>query len=438
MDELIVDDDAQGWRRLRGEVGAYAFSPDGQWLAVSEPFGDAMGQSLVRVVEVETGRVAMSIRGREVAALAFASPEHLLVVRAADLGCRAVLHLVPDGGVVATVALPGLRTARCRVSLATSWGGGVSPFALVTPLRWLGGDRRVTRRLHGAVLRLPSLEALASVDPDALPSQATLPHAPSAVATLSPDGDRVAMWVSAPQPRDALVHEEGALHLIDWARAKDERVCVVGREVDDVIAADASRWVLRSGHFSADIAGRGDIAVVDTGRGVVLHDTSIAAALDEAGSVGAWATVDLHPDRERVLVAGRAAAGGRVTARPTWEGALRAVDVTGASRSRPAVMVKCKAQVAMSAVYEGEGDALWALTGKAATMAELTRWASLDERPAKDAPTIALVLDGKKPRRGVLQRVVGTTLCARWSVDAEGVPKGYRKVTATRLAWRAV
>ena len=86
MDELIVDDDAQGWRRLRGEVGAYAFSPDGQWLAVSEAFADVTGQCLVRVVEVETGRVALSIRGREVAAMAFASPEHLMVVRVADLG----------------------------------------------------------------------------------------------------------------------------------------------------------------------------------------------------------------------------------------------------------------------------------------------------------------------------------------------------------------
>ena len=67
-DSAIVDGPAPGLRVLQRDVSQWQWSPDGRWLAASDPV-DLDGQTVLRVYDHEDGREALTIRGREVLAL---------------------------------------------------------------------------------------------------------------------------------------------------------------------------------------------------------------------------------------------------------------------------------------------------------------------------------------------------------------------------------
>lgn len=428
MGAAFVTLDPEGWLRVTADVGRYAFSPDGQWLAVSEAIVDTAGKTTVRVIETETGRVVLTIAGTEVTAMAFTSPELLLIVRVATVGCRVVLHVVPDGGVMASTPLPELRTTRCKISLSAGWNEHGAALALVCPWRWMGGDRKTVRELRGAVLRLPTGDVVAEIDPEHLVSRSREPEVPSAVAALSADGDSVLFWVST----KARPRVTGAVYSLAWETQTDSKISWLGFDVDEIFPVDVSRWLLRSGRESQPFEDRGDLAVVDSARGVVLYDTRDEDGVDGPGAMGARASISLHPDREKILVSGRRlkTVDYKVT-KPLWVGTQRELDVVGMQPPGPTVLPWCpRPTKAMSGAYTGDGDAIWSLIGGLKDTVVLSMWSALGESEGRRWP---LILDGKIPGCAVVERVTESLLSVRWRVFTSD---GRRSRHAMRVAWR--
>ena len=143
-----------------------ALSPDDHWVAVAA--GDT-----VRVVDPHDGRVALTVRGRAVTGLAWLSPELLLVLRTGErFGVRAVVHAIPDGGALASVALPEMNARTSALSTPAPSPDGAVSSVLVGPARWHGGDRTKLRRRLGYVLEGPTWEVASTFDPDAVEREA--------------------------------------------------------------------------------------------------------------------------------------------------------------------------------------------------------------------------------------------------------------------------
>lgn len=435
-DSAIVDGPAPGLRVLQRDVSQWQWSPDGRWLAATDPV-DLDGQTMLRVYDHEDGREALTIRGREVLALAWPSSEHLLVVRAADLGSRAVLHSVPDGGVLGTTALPGLTRARARISLsATRHPDECAARALVTPGRWPGGLRENVRQRSAYALSLPDLAVVAAVEPDTWTALPRLPHVRPAVATLSPDGDLIAVWLGSPLAAPSSVElagqHAGSLWMVPWRGGAPRRVCAVGAGVESVVFSDPSRLLLQSVFGLGTLRDRGDLALVDAARGMVLYDSRRAVEPDDsAGRLGAQSTVDVHPDRERAVLAGRQPAGAKYT------GSLQELDLgSGLTTSAVPAALPAKVELGVSAAYTGDGEALAVLCGKAPRTALVTLWRSYPDGALAGHPGWSVLLDGKKPREARLTRspgLVGVTVS--WRIDGKALRRGSLTPVAERLAW---
>lgn len=434
-DGAIVDGPAPGLRVLRREVGAWAWSPDGRWLATAD-LPDLDGQGAVRVYDHEDGREALTIRGREALTLSWPSAEHLLVVRAQDLGSRAVLHAVPDGGVLGTAVLPGLTRARARVSLsATRHPDECAARALVTPGRWPGGLRENVRQRSGYVLSLPELAVAAAIEPDAWTALPRLPHVRPAVATLSPDGELIAVWLGTPSPGDVPHGDTGSLWMVPWSGGAPRRVCAVGAGVDSVVFTDPSRLLVQSVFGLGGVRDRGDLALVDAGRGMVLFDTRLAVEPgDSPGWLGARATVDVHPDRERAVLAGRQPA----TAAGRYTGSLQELDLgSGLTVSAAPRAPAAKVELGVSAAYTGDGEALAVLCGRPPRTALVTLWGSYRGGPAEAGHAgWSVLLEGKKPREARVTRSPGAVgVTVSWRVDGQALRRGSLTPVAERLAW---
>ncbi len=432
MDIAIVDGPTAGLRVLQREVSQWAWSPDGRWLATADPV-DIEGQTAVRVYDHEDGREALTIRGREALALAWPSSEHLLVVRSADLGSRAVLHAVPDGGVLGTVPLPGLTRARARLSLsATRHPDECAARALVTPGRWPGGLRENVRQRSAYVLALPELAVVTALEPDTWTALPRLPHVRPAVATLSPDGELIAVWLGTPTPTEAARPGTGSLWMVPASGGAPKRVCAVGAGVESVVFSDPSRLLLQSVLGLGGVRDRGDLALVDAARGMVLFDTRAALEPDDSvGWLGARGTVDVHPDRERAVLAGRQPHGARFT------GALQELDLgSGLTPSLAPLSVPAKIELGVSGAYTGEGDGLAVLCGKAPSTALVTLWRSLGGGALAGHAGWSVLLEGKKPREARLARSPGAVgLTVSWRVDGKPLRRGSLMPVAERLAW---
>ncbi|MDO9022565.1 MAG: hypothetical protein Q8S73_33480 [Deltaproteobacteria bacterium] len=431
-DSAIVDGPAPGLRVLQRDVSQWQWSPDGRWLAATDPV-DLDGQTVLRVYDHEDGREALTIRGREVLALAWPSSEHLLVVRAADLGSRAVLHSVPDGGVLGTTSLPGLTRARARISLsATRHPDECAARALVTPGRWPGGLRENVRQRSAYALSLPDLAVVAAVEPDTWTALPRLPHVRPAVATLSPDGDLVAVWLGTPFSADMPRKGAGSLWMVPWSGGVPRKVCSSGDAVESVVFTDPSRLLLQSTFGLGTVRDRGDLALVDAARGMVLYDSRRDAEPDDsAGRLGAQATVDVHPDRERAVLAGRQPAGAKYT------GSLQELDLgSGLTTSAAPVALPGKVELGMSAAYTGDGDSLAVLSGRAPRTALVTLWPSYADGALPGHPGWSVLLEGKKPREARLTRSPGPVgVTVSWRIDGKALRRGSLTPVAERLAW---
>ncbi|MDB4928132.1 MAG: hypothetical protein JWM10_616 [Myxococcaceae bacterium] len=431
-DSVIVDGPAPGLRVLQREVMHWAWSPDGRWLATADAV-DVEGGTVVRVYDHADGREALTIRGREALALAWPSSEHLLVIRSQDLGSRAVLHAVPDGGVMGAAPLPGLTRARARVSLsATRHPDECAARALVTPGRWPGGLRENVRQRSAYVLSLPELAVIAALEPDTWTALPRLPHVRPAVATLSPDGELIAVWLGTPSPSDVARNDTGSLWLVPWSGGAPRRVCAVGSGVESVSFTDPSRLLLQSVFGLGVVRDRGDLALVDSGRAMVLFDSRLAAEPDDsAGWFGAQGSVDVHPDRERALLAGRQLQGAR------YVGSLHELNLgSGLTPAlRPAALA-AKVELGVSAAYTGDGHALAVLCGRAPRTALVKLWTSYAGGELGGHPGWSVLLEGKKPREARVARAPGEVgLTVSWRVDGKALRRGSLTPVAERLAW---
>lgn len=434
MSELpITDGPVPGLRVLLREVTLWAWSPDGRWLATSDPV-DHDGQGVVRVYDHEDGREALTIRGHEALALAWPSGEHLLVVRVqSDVGARAVLHAVPDGGVLGTAVLRGMPRVRVRVSMsATRHPDLCAERALLVPASWTGGLRENVRQRTGFLLSLPELEVVSSITPDLWTVLPRLPHVRPAAATLSPDGEDIAVWLGTPSTDGTSRTNPGTLWLQPWRGGNPRRVCTVGRDVDSLVYCDPSRLLLQSVSGTRTLKDRGDVALADVSRGVVLYDSRLPQEeATEPGWVGGAATVDVHPDRERAVIGGRVAAGSR------WRGALQTIDLgSGLTPTKLPAEFGAKPELGLSAAYTGDGEALAVLAGAAPRTGHVTLWRTFAEGALEGHPGWQVLLEGKMPRAARVTRSPGGVgVTVSWQVDGRALRKGTLTPTTERLAW---
>lgn len=419
-DDLFLDDAQPGLRTLTMPVCAWAWSPDDAHLAFADARDLASATSTLRCVDA-TGRSVLSVPGRVVLGLAWLSPEMLLVVRAQDFGARAIVHAVPDGGVLGSVALPDLRTHRARITVP-ALHGGAAPVALVTPWRWHGGDRQRVRRVTGSVLGTSPLEVLREFDPDTWSVVPRAPHARPHVAALSPDGDAIAAWIGDVSREGVTGLADGTFARYDWRADKVQRVCAAGRDVDEMLPCDAVRWALRTAHTGRDLLARGDVAVVDASRAAVRYDSAREDdPLRLPGWVGPDASIDLHSDRARLLVAGRTSAPDTApTARTRWKGALRVIDITADTPPDEAVAVVARVSLGFSAAWVDDGDAALVLAGRDAKNAHAAVWPSPTQRPSADQRGWLLPLFGRNARRArVTRSPAGAHFTVSWDVDPD-------------------
>lgn len=412
-----------GVTTLARAVTQWAWSPDDAWLAVAFADEDSAGRTVLCVIEADTGRAVMQVAGRAVEGLGWASPEHLLVTRAQDMGTRAVLHAVPDGAVLGSVALPSLHGGRHRVAMSEAHGG-VSRVAMVAPWRWHGGASQRVRHRAGYVLRVEPFEVAREVLPTAWRAVPALPHARPMVATMEPDGGHLLFWLGEPDATGNVGAAPGHLVRYDWESDRAVHLCRAGARVVEVLSCDPTRVVLRDAGGD-EVDARGDVLVVDTRRAEAMVTT-----YGEPDAVGPWATLDLHRDRERVLVAGRVAKGRK------WLGALRVFDVGAGVATGAAVELATAAQRAAGAVWQGEGDALWVLATRGADGATIRAWRSLRGGVDEGVAGWVLALDGKKPSQGRLAwSPARTRLTATWRCVPDRADAALRALGVSRLAW---
>lgn len=408
------DGSAEGVRALGREVAQWALSPDDQWIAWTESYPDTADQWGVWCAEVSTGRVVFEKRGRAPKALAFTSPEQLLVVREETrVRARAVLHAVPDGGVLGSLALDAVPTLKCKIDVAQG-----APVALVAPVVWhpLARAREPARRL-AYVLRTDALEVIAAYDPDASSALPRVPEMRMAVASLSPDGHRLLVWQGAPSVEGILGVDVGAVLSHDWTKGRDTRVVDGGHLVREVVWAGPDTAALRSA-VGDELEHRGDLDVVDLARGERVFTT--AGEDLPSGWMSGRSTVDVHPDRARLLVTGRNATGG--VGANAWRSFVREV-IPGESRATEPCWVRTQAPVSQGAAWlpmASEGVCL--LRARTQREGEIVRLRTIDGEV--DAETaVKIPFAGRKVSSGKLARSPGgTMLVARWRVTPERPP----------------
>ncbi|MEZ4394603.1 MAG: hypothetical protein R3A48_26315, partial [Polyangiales bacterium] len=291
------------------------------------------------------------------------------------------------------------------------------------PRQWHGGPAQRARRRVGYVLRAEPLEALRELAPAEWAIAPALPMARPTVAALDPDGARVTVWLGEPAPDGSPGAKPGYLASYAWRDGRATLLARAGRAVAEVIPCDPTRALLRES-ARGDAGERGDVTLVDTERGVVLRETA-----EGADELGPEATIDVHPDRERALLAGRMARGGRVV------GSLRALDLLTGVFSGPAVAVATAAERVMGAVWADDSDAVYVLASRGAARARVQRWtaASAD---ATQADLFELALKGKQATHGRLawspQR---TRLMVLWRCVPSKGDAAARALGVTRVAW---
>lgn len=425
------DESSDGARALRAECSAWSLSPDDQWIAWAEASPDEAGQMGVWCAEVSSGRVVFEKRGRPVKALAFTSPEALLVVRDDDrIRARAVLYAVPDGGVLGSVSLDALPGQRCKIEVARG-----APVALVAPVSWhaLPRANNPARRL-AHVLRTDPLEAIGAYDPDETGAVPRVPEVRMAVASLSPDGHRLIVWLGAPSVNGILGVDAGTVLSHDWTKRRDTRLATAAHLVRELAWMGPQTLVMRSA-VGDELAHRGDLDVLDLARPELLFST-VGEDLPD-GWLSGRSTVDVHPDRERLVITGRVATG--AAGAKAWRSYVREV-VPGEALSRAPREVTSNAAVAMGAAWLPTGhEGVALLRARTQREGEIVRLRTIDG--ALDRTPVTVAFTGKKPRSGALSRSAGgTMMVARWLVDPEAAPHARRRgvvtgaVSATRLA----
>lgn len=403
---------AGGLRALAWEVGAWGLSPDGEWLATADGLTDASGQSVLRCVEVATGRVVFAKPGAAVKGLGWVSPEALLVVREHGRGeGRALLHAVPDGGLLGHAPLahvPG------RVQVTPCEGAGL---ALVSSQRMTGGTRGEHSRRLVHVLRTDPLESAMVFDPDESPAVPRLPRVPDCAAGLSPDGRRLAVALDT------------ALVLRELGSPRDVRAGEVTAGVGGLTWVDPDTLLAHPAEVDGEHPPQVELVSLAERRRLF----SSAGEDPPQGWVGPRATVAVSPDRGRILVAGTAVTLAAAGAAGSSRALLRVIDARSGAATAPRELATV-AGLAHGAQWLADGAIAVLTARRKKPVAELARLARLDDAPGPARVTVALT--GKDAAGARLTRSrCGRYLVVAWRAAPEGRKRSeYGAVTATRLA----
>ncbi len=402
---------APGVRALAWECGAWAMSPDGEWIAAADALPDTNNQVGLRCVEVATGRVVFEKFGAPVKGLAWTSNEALLAVREHNRGDgRAVLHAVPDGGLLGSVPLAHV-PGRARVEVSAG-----APFALVCSTRMTGGTRGDVPRRLVHVLRTDPLESALVYDPDATDALPRLPTVRDCAAGLSPDGRRLVVTAS------------GKLLLRELGGDRDTVVCDVGGWYGALTWVDPDTLLAHP----TDVEGLSSPANVDL---ISLSQRARRYTSEgedpPLGWVGPRATVDLSPDRSRVLVAGTAVMPSVLAAKGASQAVLRVIDArSGAASARREVTTN--AELAHGAVWLADGS-IAVLRARKKTVGEVVRMRTIEAEPEGARVEVPLAKGAMGAR--LTRSPCGRYLVAWWKAPPEGRRRSeYGAVLVTRVA----
>ncbi len=371
------EEDPQGVRGPAPGAEHVAVSPDDAWVAA------AWGETL-RVMSLDDGRVALTVRGRTITGLVWLSPEQLLVLRTGErFGVRAVVHAVPDGGVLASVPLPEMNARTSTLSIPAPGPDGSVSAVLVGPARWHGGDRTKIRRRLSYVLQGPAWEVVATLDPETLGGLPQLPRARPGCAAMSPDGHELVVWLGEPLgPASGSVPlQRGHLLGLDRQTGRVRWRCRAGLELDALVGCDPGRWLLRG----SDGLGWSEVGLVDTVTPALLYDSADDPLRAERQWPGPSVHLDLHPDRERVLVTGTQRGDGS-----TPRTVLTVLDVETGTRTGAPRLVSDRPLPGALAVWLGADRALAVATKRSRSPMTLTRWDTLSAGPSATSLALAL------------------------------------------------
>lgn len=285
----VTNADASLWaplddrvRRLRAPVGELAFSPDETYLAWSD--GSAPG--LVRVTELSSSRTVASFTGAPVSALHWASTETLRVVRHTAPDATLTLHAVPDSGTLATFALPGV--GPWPPALDASADGTIALLGRATMLTaapsvlWIVGG--------------PHADEVMRVDPFERVAIALRERWRTARWALNPDGTSLAFALgSARSPGEA--GPSAAPHVVVTdLHARATTVRAIADEGDPTLL----RWTAPTRLIAALLDPSGATLV----HAIETHGSqSRGARLAPSQLLRGDAAVDVHPERDRLLLA---------------------------------------------------------------------------------------------------------------------------------------
>jgi hypothetical protein len=401
---------APGVRALAWECGAWAMSPDGEWFAAADALPDTNNQVALRCVEVATGRVVFEKFGAPVKGLGWASNEALLAVREHNRGdARAVLHAVPDGGLLGSVAIAHV-PGRVRVEPC-----GGAPLALVCSVRMTGGLRGDVPRRLVHVLRTDPLESALVFDPDASDALPRLPQVRDCAAGLSPDGRRLAVTAS-----DKLL-------LRELGGDRDEVACDVGGWYGALTWVDPDT-ILAHPTDVEGLAAPANVDLISLSQRARRYTSEGEDA--PLGWVGPRATVDLSPDRSLVLVAGTAVTPTVLAAKGAAQAVLRVIHTRDGSTSAPRALAT-NAEVAHGAAWLADGS-IAVLRARKKTVAEVVRMRTIEGEA--EGPRVEVALTKGAAGARLTRSPCGRYLVAWWKAAPEGRRRSeYGAVLVTRL-----
>ncbi|MBI5516081.1 MAG: hypothetical protein HY909_20020 [Deltaproteobacteria bacterium] len=374
--------DSRVWQCLltgRREPGA-CFSPDDAWLAFAHRHNT---WEQVLVFDIGGLRLACTLEARgPVSGLAFASKDSLLVACSVQGSTWVGLYAVPDGGLLAERTVSGVVGSCVTMSVSHT-----ARQVLVSPWCW---TRETSQK--GAFLSTDDLAVVGGY----LPPFGDAPGGVHAMVSLAPDGHAVAEAVGGSQGggaelylydrgsgdrRKAPGYPDGAIQLLRWLGPRTVLILrglgslwLEGPQTRAVVVDAVGCSVLfdSAKNFRSAPQRRG-------GRGPDLQ------AWEENDALGAYVSVDLHPERHRLVLLGSQRAG-----------RLQVVDLADGSVAPRSVAVESPS-VALGVCWSG--DALVTFTGSGTQ-------GTLRERPPRAAPRRIdrWAMVGRQPRHGRITR----------------------------------
>ena len=392
---------------LQPRASCFAFSPDDALLAWCEgPEGRA-----VHVTELATMRTVTTLDGATVRALHWSSPETLRVLRQTGVDATMHAHAIPDGGEVATVALP-------RIGYWPMFSASHDGHVALVSREWWRWDHTERASVNAWILRGEAGDVVEHVDPFARVKPRGFAPSGNARYAMSPDGARLAIVLDTLTERTRPAALPSRVFFI---ALQSGEVDTHALSTDD--HAELLRWVAPS-----------RILVVFK----VYGRPGSMLLIDDAGrerEAARWSSPDafcegelaLHPERDRVAF---------MLHRRAWGEFLcdaATVALPGREGASPIERIQLSSQEWLPDEKHLYGGVAWNAHGELLTLsveapdeAVLSRHDATERRVREVA---RFTLTGGRPHRLTLTTSpCGTRALARWNSDDTPVGEGFRHV----------